>query len=122
MTVTAENVQTVAGVPASYDVSIFLSSATTLVNDALADKGLSSDALEVILLYLAAHLTSLSYERGGLRRVKIGESDESYRVPGDKDIGFAATRFGQQAMMMDTTGTLAGMSANKGLKAFFEVL
>lgn len=120
MTVTAEQVQTVADV--STDVSLFLTTAQTIVSTHLADKGLSADVIDSITLYIAAHLTVLTTEKGGQRRIKIGESDESYRTPGEKDTGLAQTRFGQMAMMLDSSGTLASLSANKGLRAQFEVV
>jgi hypothetical protein len=115
MAVTAEQVQAVADVTS--DVALFLTTAQNFVTTHLSGKGLDSTELDQITLYLAAHLTILTTEKGGQRREKLGEADESYRVPGDKDTGLAQTRFGQMAMMMDSSGTLASMSTNKGLRA-----
>ena len=120
MAVTTEQVQTVSGV--SSDVSLYLTSATNFLTAEFPVDDVDATTLDLITLYLAAHLVVLTSERGGQRREKMGEADESYRVPGDKDTGLAQTRFGQMALMFDTTGTLAGLSANKGLKALFSVV
>lgn len=75
-----------------------------------------------IIKYLAAHFVALVEENGGLRRSKLGDSDDSFKTPGDKDTGLAFTRYGQQAMLLDVTGKLAAVSSNKGMKARFEVV
>lgn len=104
------------------DTSLFISTATQFVSGQLSSAGFSSDELDSITLYFAAHLVVLSDEYGGLRRSRLGEADESYRVPGDKDTGLASTRFGQMVILLDTSGTLAGLSANKGITALFSVV
>lgn len=109
-------------VKTSLDTAIFISTATAYVNNALQDAGLDSTTKENITLYVAAHLVVLSEEFGGLRRSRLGEADESYKVPGDKDTMLASTRFGQAAMMLDASGTLAGLSSNGGVKALFSVI
>lgn len=120
MTVTASDVQKIY--PTSLDVSAFLEIAQNFADELLSGKGLSEDTLDSIVIYLTAHLLVLTEEGGGLRRQKMGDSDESYRVPGDKETGFSQTRFGQMAMILDPTGTLAGIGANNGLKAKFEIV
>lgn len=75
-----------------------------------------------VVKYLAAHFVCLVEENGGLRRSKLGEADDSFKAPGDKDTGLAFTRYGQQAMILDVSGKLAAASTNKGLKARFELV
>lgn len=104
------------------DTTPFIDVASTIVSEELGDKGLSSERLRIITLYLAAHFCCITVERGGLKRSKLGDADDSYNIPAEKDSGFAFTRYGQMALVMDTSGTLAKMSANKGLKAQFEVV
>ena len=104
------------------DTASFIAIAQNIVDEELVDSGHSTTRLDSIVLYLSAHLVCLTEELGGLRRSRLGEADESYRVPGEKDTGFASTRYGQTAMMLDTTGVLAGLSANKGLKALFSII
>lgn len=104
------------------DTTTFIATAQLVVDEELLGKGLTTLRLDQIVLYLAAHFTAITEENGGLHRKRMGESDETYKVPGDKDTGLEFTRFGQQALILDTTGTLAALSANKGLKALFRVI
>lgn len=120
MAITEADVRKVAGT--TLDCSIFLTTAQTVYTNQLGDEGLDSAIADAITLYLAAHFAVLTTESGGLRRSKLSEADETYRIPGEKDVGLAFTRFGQQAMLLDPTGILAGLSANKGLRALFEVV
>lgn len=100
----------------------FINVAQNLVDEVLVNKGLSSTTLDSIVLYLSAHFVCLTEELGGLKRSRLGESDESYKTPGEKDVGFASTRYGMAAIMFDSTGTLGTLGANKGVKALFSVL
>lgn len=120
MAVTDADVKAV--INTSSNTASMIATAEVIVSEVLQGKGLSADLLKQITIYLAAHFVCLKDEYGGLRRSKMGEADESYRVPGDKDTGLAATRYGQQAMMLDVSGSLAAVSANKGLKAGFEIV
>jgi len=104
------------------DTTTFITTAQLFVDEELSGSGHSAARLEQIVLYLAAHFCCLTEEQGGMRRQKLGDSDDSYRVPGDKDTGLAFTRYGQQALILDSSGILAALSTNKGLKATFEVI
>jgi hypothetical protein len=120
MAVTNEQVQAV--VDTTRDTTPFIATAALVVTEDLQDKGLSPERLDLITLYLAAHFTALTDERGAIQQERIGEAQEMYKIPTDKSEGLAFTRFGQQAMILDTSGTLAGMASSKGLRARFEVL
>jgi hypothetical protein len=109
-------------VDTTVDTTPFIAVAEAIVTKHLLSKGIDSVLLDQIRLYLAAHFTALTVETGGYRRIKMGESDETYKTPGEKATGFAFTRFGQQAMILDYTGTLARISSGMGLKAEFEVV
>lgn len=122
MTVSPIDVQKVTDVNSSVDIEVQCKTAQTMVTQLLSGKGLDASVSDAVGLYLAAHLVSLTVEKGGLRRDRLGDADQSYKVPGDKDTGLASTRFGQMALMLDTSGTLAALSANKGLKALFSVI
>ncbi len=119
---TATTTQLLVIYPTTKPVDGFLATAITYVTPLLQSKGLSSDLFDQVVLYVAAHFCVLSLEQGGLRRSRLGDGDESYKTPGDFDIGFRSTRFGQMAMILDTSGTLASVSASSGLKAKFEVV
>ena len=120
MAITSQDLLNV--VDTNRDTALFIQVATDFVGDQLSSTDLSSTTKESITLYFAAHLVVLSEEFGGLKRSRLGESDETYKAPGDKDTGLASTRFGQLVMMLDTSGTLAGLTANKGMTALFSVV
>ena len=101
------------------DTSIFIDQAHLVVTEELLSKGLSEDRLRSIELYLAAHFTALTEERGGLTKFKVGDATEEYMLV--KGSGFAGTRYGQMAMDMDTTGTLTTIS-NNAKRAEFRVV
>lgn len=100
----------------------FIANATSIVSGQLAGKGLTDSTLDLITTYVTAHLMVISQERGGLRRAKLGDVDESYVVPGDGSFAWTASRFGQTAIALDTSGTLAGQASNSGRKAEFRVV
>jgi hypothetical protein len=104
------------------DTSPFIETATLLVQEELVGRGLSTPRLDQITLYLAAHFVCVTEELGGLKRSKLGEADESYRTPNDKELGLTSTRYGQQALILDSSGKLAALSTGGGLKARFEVM
>ena len=106
-------------IPADTITGNFIATANAIVNEQLVGKGISDDMLERIEMYLAAHLVTLSEERGGITRDRMGDSDTSYaQIYGS---GLNSTRFGQIAVLMDTTGTLASI-ANVKPKAQFRVV
>lgn len=123
MSVTTADVQKIY--PTTSDLSGFLATAQLIVTEQLSNltPALSSAMLDQITIYLTAHFAVIGLDKGGLRREKLGDSDESYRVPGDNDIGFRSTMYGQQAMLLDTSGTLAAMGAKAAtLPGLFEIV
>src|SRR3990172_8340214 len=103
----------------SLDVTPFILTASLIVTEDLADSGLSIDRKKQIELYLAAHYTALTEGRGGLKVSKTGDSLESYQ--GKFGSGLNMTRFGQQAVSLDSSGILANM-AESNKKALFRVV
>lgn len=95
-----------------------------MVDENLVGKGLSEVTLTHIELYLAAHFALLSLENGPLAKKMVGEANEGYHNVYGK--GLLATRFGQQAILFDTTGTLseiANRAQNTNRRtALFEVV
>jgi len=84
--------------------------ATLIVDEDLASKGLTDARLEAIELNLAAHFAILGIERGGLTRYQVGESSESYKEGSNSDRGYILTRYGQQAISLDNSGTLVNQA------------
>jgi hypothetical protein len=103
---------------------LHVNAAHVIVSEQLESKGLSEARLTLIEQYLAAHFAVIAEERGGLTSSQIGESRDSYIGGGNSQVyaggGFSLTRFGQQAMGFDTSGTLTAMSKAK-LPAQFKV-
>ena len=97
----------------------FITTAHLIVTEDLGDAGYSSDRQKQIELYLAAHFTALMEEGGGITRRRMGDSDESYALV--KGNGLMMTRYGQQAMALDTSGILKGLN-NTSLPALFTVV
>ncbi|MGD9727683.1 MAG: hypothetical protein AB7L09_21630 [Nitrospira sp.] len=121
---TPEDVNTLMGTT-GVDYTLFINTANSVVNSNLIglDPPYTEDQLKLIETYLAAHFATLTTERGGIRRQQIGESSESYQTISEKYIGFLTTRFGQQAVALDTSGTLAELAqSGTTRKAEFRVV
>jgi hypothetical protein len=101
------------------DTRPFIATAHIVVSEQLIGKGLSDDRLKQIELYLAAHYTAVSEEHGALKSSKMGESTDVYDL--NVGEGLKLTRFGQQALSLDTSGTLRSMGRT-GANAQFRIL
>ena len=108
--------------PTTVDLSGYIKTATIVVEDLLLDKGLPADVLDQITIYLAAHFATIGSGGGGLRSKKVGEATETYAVPAETGKGYQTTNFGQMAMLLDSSGTLASASSKTGLQAEFQVV
>ena len=98
-------------------VNAFINTAHLLVEEELGNQGLSEGRLTEIEKYLSAHFAALRDQR--LESETTGE--HSWRAQGKTDMGLDATIYGQQARILDTSGTLANASIPKQL-ASIEVL
>lgn len=94
----------------------FLDLAVDMVAEAgLVAKGLSPTRIDAITLYVMAHFLLISQESGGIQEEKVGDAQQTY-VPQDKGAtGLSTTRFGRQALMLDTSGSLASLTAGSNL-------
>ncbi len=99
----------------------FIDTANLIVTEELISAGHSAARLKQIELYLAAHFVAIAEERGGLQRTQTGDSAELIANVYDK--GYQMTRYGQQAMAIETTGILAASGASaKHLSAKLSVV
>ena len=89
------------------EVEVFITPANQLVTEKLAASGLSDDRLKEIERWLAAHLLAVRDPRK--RRQQIGESNETYHVSTLGDYGLKTTYYGQQVLLLDTTGIMHGL-------------
>jgi hypothetical protein len=103
----------------SFDVDPMIATASLLVDEALVGQGLTAVRLKTIELWLSAHFVAVAEERGALTGSKKGDSDETYFIK--VGAGLNMTRFGQQAVALDTSGILLEQSTTT-LKAQFRVV
>ena len=112
------------------ELEVHLEAATLIVAEALGSSPVSLARQDLITKYLAIHFATLSAQSpqgvsGALRSERLGEAEETYAVPPDSEYGFNATRWGQMALALDPTGTLAGSNASAStstLPAQFRVI
>jgi len=76
-----------------------------IVDEELSDSGHSEIRLEQIELYLSAHFAAITYTRAKME--KAGSVSET--VMEKVDLNFNVTLYGQQAVILDTSGALANM-------------
>lgn len=107
------DVRAIVDLPATLITTTFITTAVLLVTEELANANLSQDRLDQIKLYLAAHFATITSERGGLASQKIGPSEDRY-TQSSRDLptaGIGSTRYGQQAISLDSSGKLAALGA-----------
>lgn len=79
--------------------------ASRLVDDLLTGKGMDASRLADIELYLSAHFVAVrDQDAGELTRLTVGDTDATYG--GDLGRALSFTRYGQQALALDISGTL----------------
>lgn len=93
---------------ASGDLTVFIEVSNVMISDHLADKEISAAALRLIALYLAAHFAFLA--EGQVKSEKIGASSTSFNM--STGLALLSTTFGQQAIMLDSSGTLSALNSS----------
>ncbi len=123
MTIPVVDADVKALIDTNRDTTPFITTATLLVTEDLASQAFSDQRYFEITKYLAAHFCCITEELGGLTYSRMGDAIEKYRDPPTKnDFGLGTTRFGKMAMSLDSSGTLAALTANDGLKARLSVI
>lgn len=117
--VTSEEVYAIisndAGVPSGEDLTVFIGVVNDIVTTDLSGESYSEARLKNIELYLSAHFTCLKYRQSD--NIIIGQSEDDYR--NKLNTGYNQTTYGQQAITLDTSGTLAEASKEQSFKAQF---
>jgi len=85
------------------EVAPFMTMATLIVDEQLADSDYSDDRLKEIERWLAAHFVAMRDPRTASESV-AGMNDS---FEGQTGKGYDFTRFGQQALLLDTGGHLS---------------
>ena len=112
--VIAEEVKLIAPNTLS-DLEPHIAGANSIVTDELASTGLSTVRLKEIERWLAAHFAACSENDLRVVEREAGESRDRYGEAsrGVLGPGLALTRFGQQVILLDTTGTLAAIGKTR---------
>ena len=93
-------------------VDVHIGVASRLIDEILAGKGLDDDRLADIELWLAAHFVAVQDQEGGQATWhQVGESQSRYGGVLGEQLRY--TRYGMQAITLDTTGTLNGAGRAK---------
>ena len=99
------------------DVSGFIELANLMVNENLLYAGLTDARLKQVELYLAAHFAAITTERGAISFDRIEMAEQRYDTR-QMTAGLGSTRFGQQAIMLDTSGILGQIAAASSKNTF----
>lgn len=99
----AEVFELLPDVDSSASMDPFIAVATLLVDDELDDTDMSDDRLTQIELWLSAHFASVVYMKAAMEKAGPVTETVQYKV----DLNFNVTVFGQQALLLDTSGKLA---------------
>lgn len=91
-------------------LTVFISQAALLVSETLEGKGLSEARLKEIERYLAAHYLAATLDPQARSE---GASGTSVTYEGAQGMGLQGTRYGQQALVWDTTGTLRELNGQE---------
>lgn len=99
-------------------VNAFINTANNVVDNNLADKSLSAETLKYIEMWLSAHFLAMRD-----RVVESERVDGEYviKYAGDHGMNFAYTQYGQQALLLDSSGTLAQLNEG-GKRVTFEAV
>lgn len=95
-------------------ITPFLTTANLLVTQLLGASSLQAALLEQIECWLAAHLTTA--RDPVIANETIGDASADYAV--QRGLGLQSSPYGQQVLMLDTTGTFAGASTAKRPASF----
>lgn len=95
------------------DVSPFMEAASVIVDDIASANTVSGSRLELIERWLSAHFIEVKDPRASSE--SAGGVSQSFAM-GSRGMYFELTFYGQQAMLLDSTGTLIAMQtdAKKG--------
>lgn len=98
-----------AELDADASTTTFITTAHIFVYESLSDKGMSETRLKQIELYLASHFAAITNPVASFESVGKVQESLQYKV----DVGLRFTKYGQQAIALDSSGTLSSMSDGK---------
>lgn len=92
-------------------VNAMINTAHLVVEQHLTTQGLSADLLTQIELWLSAHFVCIRDPRK--KQVKVDEVSVTFQ--GEVGMGLQGTMYGQQALALDPTGSLASTSLKRAV-------
>lgn len=92
--------------PTTQDTVPFIQAASLFVDAYIGQAGWSLPVATELERWLTAHLMAVA-DGAGLAERRIGDTTIRYHTP-KVGLGLDATLYGQQVLLLDTTGTLAG--------------
>lgn len=117
MAVRVDNAEVLKIISTSLDterIDRLIETANLIVNEYLQGEGPSDTLLEEIELYLTAHLVASDDKRTS----QESADGLSFRYEGETGMGLESTRYGQHALLLDTTGKLKQISNQKSALIF----
>ena len=109
---TDEAVRKLIELDEDFDTSPFIETANSVVTDVCSDSEYSDVKLELIERWLSAHFCSMQEPLAKTETVR----GISVTYEGQTSLGLKFTRYGQQAMIIDTAGNLRALDESKGGK------
>ena len=95
------------------DLTPFITAADIVIDDHAAIAALSDATTKEISRWLAAHFTSIMDKRVASEKAGSVSQDFQYKL----GLNFQVTMYGQQAMMLDSSGTLSRLNKADGASA-----
>jgi len=118
--VTEIEVEEIIATDSAISLDAFILAATTLVDQLLVGCGLSTASLKEIERWLSAHFYAIRDPTSRVISEEAGSVKQAWRVP--VKVGLEATMYGQQAMMLDTTGKLQSLNDKKKRPGIINVI
>jgi len=106
--VSEDDVREIIEVSSTLILDAFITSANVFITATLGTT-LSEGLLKEIERWMSAHFVAIREKRAN--SVKIGDAEETYSVK--VGMGLKATQYGQQAILLDTTGVLDKLGERK---------
>ena len=105
----AEVIEIMDEVDSGTDLTPFITAGNIVVTNTLGGEGLAASLLKEIERWFVAHLAVSKYRRA--ENEKIGDASVKYQGQAGK--GLEGSTYGQQVLLLDTTGKMASIGKRK---------
>jgi len=96
--------------PAITSIDAFITAANIIINQECTDPSLGTAQLKEIERWLSAHMVAIRDMRKDTEKADVVMDKNQYKL----GLNLQVTMYGQQAMMLDTSGALTALSNSKG--------